>query len=72
MIWTIERNLKKFQPESPSNQNMGNKDKDKNKDHSDSSKGAMGGENTQSPRDAHHANRDLSWEREARDTALAK
>ena len=25
-----------------------------------------------SPRDAHQANRDLSWEREARDAALAK
>ena len=32
----------------------------------------MGGENTQSPPDAHHTNRDLSQEREARDAALAK
>ena len=72
MIWTIERNLKEFQPESPSNTNMGNKDKDKNKDHSDSSEGAMGGENTQSSQDACHANRDLSQEREARDATLAK
>ena len=39
-IWTIERNLKEFQPESPSNPNMGNKDKDNNKDHSDLSEGA--------------------------------
>ena len=28
-IWTIKRNLKEFQPESPSNPNMGNEDKDK-------------------------------------------
>ena len=30
------------------------------------------GDSITSPRDAHHTNRDLSWEREAQDTALAK
>ena len=35
------------------------------------SKGASG-DSTQSLRDTHHANRDLSWKREARDANLAK
>ena len=47
---------------------MGNKDK--NQDDSAASKGATG--DLTSPRDACHTNRDLSWEREARDTALAQ
>ena len=46
---------------------MGNKDKDKEQ----KSKGALGND-TLSPRDAHQANRDLSKERDARDTTLAK
>ena len=49
---------------------MGNKDKDRNQGDSAASEGAMGG--LTSPWDAHHANRDLSWEREARDATLAK
>ena len=49
---------------------MGNKDKDKNKGDSAASEGATG--NLTSPQDALHANRDLSQEREARDTTLAK
>ena len=40
---------------------MGNKEKDKEQ----TSKGALGGDNTQSPQDACHANRDLSHERDA-------
>ena len=47
---------------------MGNKDK--NLGDSAASEGATG--DLTSPQDAHHANRDLSWDREARDTALAK
>ena len=52
---------------------MGNKDKDKNKDQGDSAatEGALGDSIT-SPQDAPHINKDLSWERKARDTALAK
>ena len=46
---------------------MGNKDKDKEQ----TSKGALGND-TLSSWDAGQANRDLSWERDARDTALAK
>ena len=46
---------------------MGNKNKDKK----EASEGALG-DSTQSPWDTHHTNRDLSWERDARDTALAK
>ena len=49
---------------------MGNKDKDKNQGDSAASEGATG--DLTSPQDAHHTNRDLSWEREARDTTLAK
>ena len=44
--------------------------KDKNQGGSVASEGAMG--DLTSPWDACHTNRDLSWEREARDTALAK
>ena len=50
---------------------MGNKDKNKDQGDSETSKGAMGGDLT-SPRDACHTNCDLSGEREARDTTLAK
>ena len=46
---------------------MGNKDKDKEQ----TSEGASG-DNTQKPQDAHHANRNLSQEREARDVALTR
>ena len=51
---------------------MGNKDK--NKDQGDSAAATEGasGDGITSPRDACHANRDLSWEREARDATLAK
>ena len=49
---------------------MGNPNKDKNKEQGDR-EGASAGSIT-SPEDAHHANRDLSQEREARDAALAK
>ena len=67
----IDRNLKVFQPESPSTSNMGNKDKNKDQGDSGSSEGAMGGDIT-NLWDAHHASRYLSQEREARDAALAK
>ena len=50
---------------------MGNKDKTKDQSDSGSSEGAIRGDLT-SPWDAHHANRNLSWEREVRDAALAK
>ena len=50
---------------------MGNKDKNKDKGDSETSKGAMGGDIT-SPWDAHHTNCDLSQEREARNATLAK
>ena len=46
---------------------MGNKEKDREQ----TSEGALG-DNTQSPQDAWHANRDLSQEKEARDATLAK
>ena len=49
---------------------MGNPNKDKNKEQGDT-EGASTGSIT-SPQDAFHANRDLSWEREAWDAALAK
>ena len=51
---------------------MGNKDK--NEDQGDSVAATEGesGDSITSPPDAHHANRNLSWEREARDAALAK
>ena len=52
---------------------MGNKHKDKNKDQGDSAatEGALGDSIT-NPWDAPHTSKDLSWEREARETALAK
>ena len=71
VIEQLERNPKVFQPESPSKFNMENKDKDKNQGDSAATKGASG-DNITSPQDAHHTNRDLSWEREARDATLAK
>ena len=49
---------------------MGNPNKEKNKEQGDG-EGASADSIT-SPQDAHHANRDLSWQREARDAALAK
>ena len=51
---------------------MGNKDK--NKDQGDSATATEGasGDSITSSWDAQHANRDLSWEREARDAILAK
>ena len=51
---------------------MGNKDK--NKDQGDSAAATEGalGDSITSRQDAHHTNRDLRWEREARDSALAK
>ena len=45
---------------------MGNKEKDEQ-----TSEGALG-DSTQRPQDACHTNRNLSWEREARDTTLTK
>ena len=50
---------------------MGNKDKNKDQGDSVATEGASRDSIT-SPWDAHHTNRDLSWEREARDAALAK
>ena len=49
---------------------MGNPNKEKNKEQGDT-EGASADSITSS-QDAHHANRDLSWDREARDAALAK
>ena len=51
---------------------MGNKDKKKDQGDSATATEGASGESITSPCDACHANRDLSWEREARDTALAK
>ena len=50
---------------------MENKDKNKDQDDSWTSEGAAGGDLT-SPQDACHTTRDLSHERELKDTALAK
>ena len=47
------------------------KDKNKDKEHQDGET-ATSAENITSPQDAHQSNRDLSWEREARDAVLAK
>ena len=47
---------------------MGNPDKDKSKDQD----GEATAESVTSPQDAHHTNRDCSWEREAQDATLAK
>ena len=49
---------------------MRNPNKDKNKEQGDT-EGASADSIT-SPQDACHTNRDLSWKREARNTALAK
>ena len=49
---------------------MGNKDK--NKDQGDSATEGASGDSITSPRDACHTYKDLSWEREAQDAALAK
>ena len=49
---------------------MGNPNKDKDKEQGDGE--AALAESITSPWDAHHTNRDLSQEREARDTTLAK
>ena len=48
---------------------MGNKDKNKDQGDSAATEG-VSGESITSRRDAHYANRDLSWERAARDAAL--
>ena len=48
----------------------GKQRQDKNQGESAASEGAMG--DLTSPWDARHTNHDLSWERKARDTALAK
>ena len=48
---------------------MGNLNKEKNKEQDGE---AASAESITSPQDAHHANKDLSWEKEARDTVLAK
>ena len=50
------------------------RNKDKHKDQGDSAAATEGasGDGITSPWDAHHANRNLSWEREARDTTLTK
>ena len=48
---------------------MENPNKDKNKEQDGE---AASTESITSPWDAHHTNRDLSWEREARDATLAK
>ena len=49
---------------------MGNKDKDRNQGDSAASEGATG--DLTGSWLAHHTNRDLSWERKAKDTTLAK
>ena len=50
---------------------MGNPNKDKNKEQQGDGEAAST-ESITSPWDAHHTNRDLSWQREARDATLAK
>ena len=47
------------------------KDKNKDKEHQDGET-ATSGESITCPRDTHQFNRDFSWDREARDAALAK
>ena len=47
------------------------KDKNKDKEHQDGETAASS-ETITSPRDARQSNRDLSWDQEARDAALAK
>ena len=51
---------------------MGNKDKNKDQGDSAAATEGVSRDSTTSPRDACHANRDLSWEREARDATPAK
>ena len=51
---------------------MGNKDKNKDQGDSATATEGVSGDSITSPRDARHANRDLSWKREARNTVLAK
>ena len=50
---------------------MMGKDKNKDKEHQDGETTASS-ETVASPQDAHQSNRDLSWDWEARDAALAK
>ena len=50
---------------------MGNPNKEKSKEQQGDGKTASA-ESITSPQDAHHTNRDLSWERKARDATLAK
>ena len=59
MTWTILRNPKEFQPESPSNPN---KDSDSE----------VLGEGAESVCNAHQATCDLSQERDAKDATVAK
>ena len=47
------------------------KDKTKDKEHQDGETAASS-EVVTNPQDAHQSNRDLSWDREARDATLAK
>ena len=49
---------------------MGNPNKEKNKEQGDGETASA--DSITSPQDALHANRDLSWEREARDATLVK
>ena len=49
---------------------MGNTNKEKNKEQRDTE--GTSANSITSPQDAHHTNSNLSWEREARDIALAK
>ena len=51
---------------------MGNKDKNEDQGDSAATTEGTSGDSITSPRNAHHTNRDLSQEREARDAALAK
>ena len=48
------------------------KDKNKDKEHQDGETTATSSKTIMSPWDAHQSNRDLSWDREARDATLAK
>ena len=56
-----------FKDHPHSRNKIGNKDKNKEQDGESTSTKSI-----TSPQDAHHTNRDLSWERDAWDTALAK
>ena len=48
------------------------KDKNKDKEHQDGETAAASSKTIPSPWDTHQSNRDLSWDREARDATLAK